>query len=94
MPSRFPWEAMLLGLSSTVLIVLGGTLAGAGVPGGGGRLWLVPAIPMRPSVDLLGALFVFYAGLILLVRSWLRLRRDVRRRGATVAAVSFGRGVG
>ncbi len=87
--SGLPWGALLLGLSSTVLIVVGGTLAGAGVPGGGGRLWSVPSIPMRPSVDLLGALVVFYAGLILLVRSWLKLRRDVRRRGATVAAVAF-----
>lgn len=78
-----PWGAVWLGLFSTVLVVAGGSLAGAAAPGSGGRFWSVPTVPLRSSVDLLGALVIFYAGLIFLVRAWLKLRRDVRRMGVS-----------
>jgi hypothetical protein len=68
-------------------MVIGGVLAGAAAPGASGRLWSVPTIPVRPSADLLLALVVFYAGLILLVRAWLKLRRDAHRVGSTVGSV-------
>ncbi len=65
-----------LGFAASVLVVVGGTLAGAADPGGPGRLWAVPAVPVRPSVDLLPALVVYFGGLIILVRAWLLLRRE------------------
>ncbi|MDA3041260.1 MAG: polyprenol phosphomannose-dependent alpha 1,6 mannosyltransferase MptB, partial [Actinomycetota bacterium] len=84
-----PWGALAFGLFSTVLIVLGGTLAGAAGNEPTQRLWTVPAIPVRPRVDLLAALVVFYAGLIFLVRAWLKLRRDLRGRRASAAVVAL-----
>ena len=80
-----PCGALALGLFSTLLVVVGGTLAGAAGQEPAQRLWSVPAVPVRPRVDLLVALVVFYAGLIFLVRAWLKLRRDVRARGASAA---------
>ncbi len=84
-----PWGALLLGLFSTLLVVAGGTLAGAAGNEPTPRLWTVPAIPVRPRVDLLVALVVFYAGLIFLVRAWLKLRRDIRERSASAATVAL-----
>ena len=80
--------SLWLGLLATTTVVIGGVLAGAAAPSDGGRLWSVPTIPVRPSADLLLALVVFYGGLILLVRAWLKLRRDARDGGASVAAVA------
>ncbi len=68
--------------------MVGGALSGASTHLGGGRWWSVPTVPVRPSVDVLVALVVFYSGLILLARGWLRLRRDVRRSGASVSAIA------
>ena len=58
-----------------MLVVVGGGLAGAAAPGEAWRLWSVPAIPVRPSIDLAPALVAYYGGLIILVRAWLLLRR-------------------
>ncbi len=68
-------------------MVLGGSLAGAAAPGASGRLWSVPTVPVSPRADLLVALTLFYAGMIVLVRSWLRLRRQVFRRGLAAGVV-------
>lgn len=84
-----PCGALALGLFSTLLVVVGGTLAGAAGQEPAQRLWSVPAVPVRPRVDLLGALVIFYAGLIFLVRAWLKLRRDVRARGGSAAMVAL-----
>ncbi len=73
-----------LGFVASVLVVVGGTLAGAADPGGPGRLWAVPAVPVRPSVDLLPALVVYFGGMIGLVRAWLLLRREHLTRSAGV----------
>ena len=64
-----------LGFGATLLVVVGGALAGAAAPGEAWRLWTVPAIPVTPSVDLVPALIAYYGGLIILVRAWLLLRR-------------------
>ena len=71
-------------------MVVGGTLAGGADPDGTGRLWAVPAVPVRPSIDLLPALVVYFGGLILLVRAWLLLRREhlVRSGGVPLLAVA------
>ena len=57
-----------LGFGATLLVVVGGALAGAAAPGDAWRLWSVPAIPVTPSVDLVPALVAYYGGLIVLVR--------------------------
>jgi hypothetical protein len=49
----------------------------------------VPTVPVRPSVDVLTALAIFYAGLVILARAWLRLRRDARAAGATVGVIAM-----
>ncbi len=82
-----PMPTVMLGVVATVLIALGGSLAGAAVPGETGQLWAVPSIPVRPSIDVVVALAMFYAGVILLVRAWLRLRRETLRDGLTVLMV-------
>lgn len=64
-----------LGFVASVLVVVGGSLAGAAAPGDAWRLWSVPAIPVTPSVDFVPALIAYYGGLIVLVRAWLLLRR-------------------
>ncbi len=81
--------ATLLGLLGTLTLVVGGALSGASTRLGGGRWWSVPTVPVRPSVDVLVAVVVFYAGLILLARAWMRLRRDVRSGGASVGAIAL-----
>jgi hypothetical protein len=68
-------------------IVVGGSLAGAAAPGASGRLWSVPTVPVSPRTDLVVALSLFYGGMIVLIRSWLRLRRAVLRDGVTGAIV-------
>ncbi len=78
------WFIAALGFVASVLVVVGGTLAGAADPGGAGRLWAVPAVPVRPSIDLLPALVVYFGGLIVLVRAWLLLRREHLTRPAGV----------
>lgn len=83
----FPVGTAAVGLLGTVTMVVGGTLAGAAAPGASGRLWSVPTVPVSPRADLLVALTLFYAGMIVLVRSWLRLRRQVLRQGLTAAIV-------
>lgn len=77
----------LAGLLGTMTMVVGGTLAGAAAPGASGRLWSVPTVPVSPRADLLVALTLFYAGMIVLVRSWLRLRRHVLRQGLAATVV-------
>ncbi len=78
---------MVMGLIGTMLVVAGGTLAGAATPGDEGRFWAVPTIPVRPTIGLLPALALFYGGMIGLVRSWLRLRRQVLTHGSSALAV-------
>ena len=83
----FPVGTAVVGLLGTMTMVIGGTLAGAAAPGASGRLWSVPTVPVSPRADLLVALTLFYAGMIVLVRSWLRLRRHVLRQGLAAAVV-------
>ena len=71
----------LLGTAASVAVVVGGALAGAASPGPSGRLWSVPSIPVRPTIGLIPSLFLFYGGLIGLVRSWLLLRRHLLTHG-------------
>ncbi|MEZ5229181.1 MAG: hypothetical protein R2710_21685 [Acidimicrobiales bacterium] len=63
----------MLGFIGTLTLVVGGALSGASTHLGGGRWWSVPTVPVRPSVDVVVALVIFYAGLIVLARAWLRL---------------------
>ena len=77
-----------LGFFASVLVVIGGIMAGAAGPGGG-RMWAVPAVPVRPTVSLLPALLVYYGGLILLVRAWLLLRRHHLSHGLRLATVAL-----
>lgn len=85
-PVLLPWQTRsgtaltlrsvaILGFGASVLVVVGGALAGASGAGSSGRLWTVPTVPVRPSFTLLPALFAYFGGLILLVRAWLLLRR-------------------
>lgn len=83
----FPLGTAGLGFLGTFTMVVGGTLAGAAAPGASGRLWSVPTVPVSPRTDLVVALTLFYAGMIVLVRSWLRLRRHVLRQGLSAAVV-------
>ncbi len=87
MPPLLP--ATLLGLLGTVTLVVGGVLSGAATRLGGGRWWSVPTVPVRPSVDVLVALVIFYSGLILLARAWVQLRRDAHASQATIGAVAL-----
>ena len=82
-----PVGTAVLGLIATATIVLGGSLAGAAAPGASGRLWAVPAVPVSPRADLVVALSLFYGGMIVLIRAWLRLRRAVLRDGLTAGIV-------
>ncbi|MDH3293501.1 MAG: polyprenol phosphomannose-dependent alpha 1,6 mannosyltransferase MptB [Acidimicrobiia bacterium] len=86
--SSLPFIAAL-GFSASALVVAGGTLAGASGPGGTGRMWSVPAVPVTPSASLLPALVTYFGGLILLVRAWLLLRRYHLRFGLPVATVAL-----
>lgn len=86
-PRSFPFATAAVGLLGTITIVLGGSLAGAAAPGASGRLWSVPTVPVSPRTDLVVALSLFYAGMIVLVRSWLRLRRQVLERGLAAGLV-------
>lgn len=76
------------GLVAALSIVVGGALAGAAAPGGSGRLWSVPAVPVRPVMSLVPALGMFYGGLIVLVRCWLLLRRHQLTFGLTRLALA------
>lgn len=62
---------------ATTVVVIGGILAGGASSGRGIDWWGVPAIPVEPSINLAVALSLFYGGLILLVRAWVKLRRWV-----------------
>ena len=77
-----------LGLVASVAVVVGGALAGAGSPGQAGRLWSVPSVPVRPVMGLVPALFLFYGGLIGLVRAWLLLRRHQLRVGLSLTGLA------
>ncbi|MGI9595371.1 MAG: polyprenol phosphomannose-dependent alpha 1,6 mannosyltransferase MptB, partial [Acidimicrobiales bacterium] len=79
----------LLGFLASVLVVVGGALAGAAAPGDAGRLWSVPAIPVTPRIDIVPALVAYYGGLIILVRAWLLLRRHHLTSGLSVGAVAI-----
>ncbi|MEZ5375443.1 MAG: polyprenol phosphomannose-dependent alpha 1,6 mannosyltransferase MptB [Acidimicrobiales bacterium] len=79
----------MLGFIGTLTLVVGGALSGASTHLGGGRWWSVPTVPVRPSVDVVVALVIFYAGLIVLARAWLRLRRDAASAGVTVGAIAL-----
>ncbi len=72
-----------LGFVAALSIVVGGALAGAAAPAGAGRLWSVPAIPVRPVMSLVPSLLMFYGGMIVLVRAWLSLRRHQLTRGVS-----------
>jgi hypothetical protein len=73
-----------LGFFGALSVVIGGGLAGAASPAEAGRLWSVPTVPVRPVMGLVPALFMFYGGLIVLVRSWLLLRRHQLTHGLDV----------
>ncbi len=73
-----------LGFLGALSVVIGGGLAGAAAPGEAGRLWSVPTVPVRPVMGLVPALFLFYGGLIVLVRSWLLLRRHKLTHGLDI----------
>lgn len=77
------------GFVSTSLAVIGGAAAGAATPGADGQLWSVPTIPVSPSVDLVVALGLFYAGMILLVRAWLSLRKVVLSEPVPILALAL-----
>ncbi len=81
------WSIAALGFLAAVLVVVGGALAGAAAPGDAWRLWSVPAIPARPSIDIVPALIAYYGGLIILIRAWLFLRRYHLMNGLSVTAV-------
>lgn len=73
----------VLGLLATTMVVVGGALAGAaGTPPSEFSqfserpLWTVPTIPVRPSMNLVPALAIFFGGLLLLIRAWLTMRRQ------------------
>jgi hypothetical protein len=76
-----------LGFVASVMVVIGGSMAGASAPNGSGRLWSVPAIPVAPRGDIVPALVAYYGGLIVLVRAWLLLRRHHLTNGLAVPAV-------
>ncbi len=78
----------LLGFIAALSVVVGGALAGAANPGQAGRLWSVPTVPVRPAMGLVPALFMFYGGLIVLVRSWLLLRRHQLTHGLSLVALA------
>ena len=78
-----------VGFVGSFCVVVGGALAGAAAPGESGRLWSVPTVPVRPAVGLLPALFLFYGGMIVLVRSWLKLRRKQLTQGLSLAALAL-----
>ncbi|MGI9617044.1 MAG: polyprenol phosphomannose-dependent alpha 1,6 mannosyltransferase MptB [Acidimicrobiales bacterium] len=73
-----------LGFFGALCVVIGGALSGAAAPGEAGRLWSVPTVPVRPVMGLIPALFLFYGGLVVLVRSWLLLRRHQLTHGLDV----------
>lgn len=77
-----------VGFVGSLCLVMGGALAGAAAPGSSGRLWSVPTVPVRPVVGLIPALFLFYGGLIILVRSWLLLRRHQLTHGLTLLSLT------
>lgn len=77
-----------VGFVGSLCLVMGGALAGAAAPGSSGRLWSVPTVPVRPVVGLIPALFLFYGGLIILVRSWLLLRRHQLTHGLTLVSLA------
>ncbi|MEL7206932.1 MAG: polyprenol phosphomannose-dependent alpha 1,6 mannosyltransferase MptB [Actinomycetota bacterium] len=79
----------LIGFLGSLCVVVGGALAGAAAPGSSGRLWSVPTVPVRPAVGLIPALFLFYGGLIVLVRSWLLLRRHQLTHGLSLLALAL-----
>lgn len=75
---------VVLGLAGSIVMVLGGALAGASGPvKGTGRVWSVPGIPVAPGRLLVPAVALFFAGLIILTRSWLGLRHRLRARENT-----------
>ena len=78
----------ILGFVASIVVVVGGALAGAASPGHGPRLWSVPAIPVTPRIDIVPALIGYYGGLILLVRAWLLLRRHHLISGLSVGALT------
>ena len=77
-----------LGFFGALSVVIGGALAGAASPAEAGRLWSVPTVPVRPVTGLVPALFAFYGGLIVLVRSWLLLRRHQLTHGLDIRSFS------
>ncbi len=66
-----------LGLTGSTLAVLGGWLSGAS-GATTGIMWTVPTVHTRPVITAFWATTIFWAGLLLLVRFWLRLRRAGR----------------
>ncbi len=88
-PSALPLRSVAaLGFLASVLVVVGGALAGASGAGSSGRLWTVPAVPLRPSFSLLPALFAYFGGLIVLIRAWLLLRRYHLAHGLSALAAA------
>lgn len=78
-----------IGFLASLLVVVGGTLAGAAEPSGTTLWWSVPAVPVQPSLGLLPALFAYYGGLIVLVRAWLLLRRYHQAHPLTLGSVAI-----
>ncbi len=83
-PSRaLPWRILIVGFVGSVAAVIGGSLAGAGnKPTKGSSLpWSAPFLPLHPRWNAIAAVALFFAGLAVLCRAWLRLR--VRARSSS-----------
>ena len=72
-----PWPLIWVGLFGSTLAVVGGALAGAGgeATTDSSMPWSAPLLPLHPQWNAIASVAVYFAGLGLLVRSWLRLRR-------------------
>ena len=87
-----PSRILLVGFAGSIAAVIGGSLAGAGnSPTRGSSLpWSAPFLPLHPRWNAIAAVALFFAGLALLCRAWLRLRVCARSssfplRGAVIA---------
>lgn len=75
-----------LGFAGCLLAVVGGCLAGAGAqPTHGSSLpWAAPLIPVQSSWNPVASTVLYFVGLVLLCRAWLRLRLFSTRGSVSV----------
>lgn len=78
-----------IGFAASLLVVLGGSLAGAAQPDASTLWWSVPAVPVQPSLAVVPALFAYYGGLIVLVRAWFLFRRYHQSNPLTLGVVAL-----